>query len=144
MIAIIEGRSIKKPARLRLGDDLSQREPSGCEREVLTREIGFDYRSFVRQTCNTVTANDILDYVAYRGPIHAVIVTLDSTKHGVLLHASISRKDADPTWADIKAMKAVVFGDIDVMMVLPKQAFFVNAHDHCFHLWQMPTEWGIG
>lgn len=132
MIAIIAGRSIKKPARLRLGD------------EVLNRELGFDYRAMIRTVANEATAVGLLDYVAYRGHTHTVMVTLDNTKHGVLLHTSVSRRDTDPTWETIKAVKTLVYGDIDVMMVLPKAELYVNVHQHCFHLWQMPVAWEIG
>lgn len=132
MIAIIADRSIKKPARLRLGD------------EVLNRDIGFDYRAMVRTMTNAATARGVLDTVSYRGRTHVVMVTLDDTKHGPLLHASVSRLDADPTWETIKALKVAVFGDTDVMMVLPKAELYVNVHQHCFHLWQMPTAWEIG
>jgi hypothetical protein len=131
LIGVIAGRSLKKPARIRV------------EGETLSRNIGFDYRGLIRRTCGTAEAEGMLDYVAYCGPVYTVMVTLDNTKHGVLLHASLSRQDADPTWAEIKSMKAVVFGDLDVMIVLPKQALYVNVHEHCFHLWQMPVDWGI-
>lgn len=131
-ITIIDNRSIKKPSRLRVGD------------EVLNRVIDFDYKKLIKDLVNRPTRQGLLDYVAYRGPIHAVIITLDHTQHGALPHASISRSDADPTWATIKALKAVVFGDKDVMMVLPKAELYCNIHEHCFHLCQMPTDWGIG
>lgn len=96
MIAIIADRSIKKPARLRLGD------------EVLNRDIGFDYRAMIRTMTNAATARGMLDTVSYRGRTHVVMVTLDDTKHGPLLHASVSRLDADPTWETIKALKVAV------------------------------------
>jgi len=131
MIGVIAGRSLKKPARLQVGS------------EMLNRNIGFDYRGMIRQSCGVEEAAGMLDYVAYVGPVYTVMVTLDNTKHGVLLHASLSRQDTDPTWSEIKAMKVVVFGDMDVMMVLPKQALYVNVHPFCYHLWQMPTDWGI-
>lgn len=131
-IAIINNQSIKKPSRIRVGD------------ETLNRVIDFDYKKLIKDLINQPTRQRLLDYVAYRGPIHVVIVSLDHTQHGTLLHASISRSDADPTWETIKALKAVVFGDKDAMMVLPKAELYCNIHEHCFHLWQIPTDWGIG
>lgn len=131
-MTIIDNRSVKKPSRLLVGD------------ETLNRAIDFDYKKLIKDLTNRPTRQGLLDYVAYRGPVHLVIISLESSPHGILLHASISRSDADPTWATIKALKAVVFGDKDVMMVLPKAELYCNIHEHCFHLWQMPVDWGIG
>lgn len=68
----------------------------------------------------------------------------DSHEHGVLLHVSMSYRSRDPSWNDIKAVRAAFFPEtIDVMMVLPKAADYVNVHEHTFHLWQTPTAWDI-
>lgn len=132
MITVADGRSLKKPSRIQLRD------------EKLNRVFDFDYKKMIKGLTNQATRQGLMDYVFYRGPAHAVMITLDDTQHGVLLHTSISRTDSDPTWETIKALKALVFGDTDVMMVLPKAELYVNVHEHCFHMWQMPTDWGIG
>lgn len=65
-------------------------------------------------------------------------------KWGLLLHVSMSYPDHDPTWDEIKAVRAAFFpADVDAMMMLPRQSNFVNVHQHCFHLWQTPQEWDI-
>ena len=62
---------------------------------------------------------------------------------GDLLHVSCSRKDRLPSWEELGEVKAAIFGDVDVCMILPKEEDYVNLHNFCFHLWQMPRSWGI-
>ena len=74
----------------------------------------------------------------------AVIRSIDPTpKHGKLLHCSISHPTRYPTWDEIKAMKESFFGDVDAMMVLPRQELYVNLHPRTFHLWTMPEAWDL-
>lgn len=74
-----------------------------------------------------------------------VMATVDHTHHGKLLHVSLSYPDADPGWSVVKAVRAAFFPDgVDVGMLLPKARDYVNHHEHCFHLWQLPVERGIG
>ena len=43
-----------------------------------------------------------------------------------------------------KWIKDIFIGvDRDGMMVLPKNEFYVNVHEHCFHVWSMPQEWNM-
>jgi hypothetical protein len=73
-----------------------------------------------------------------------LIVSVDRTHHGELLHASISYADHEPTWRDVRDVRDTLFpDDVDVMMVLPQAKDYVNVHPFAFHLWQTPTEWGI-
>lgn len=73
-----------------------------------------------------------------------VLCTTDYTPHGILLHVSLSYPKHDPSWADIKEIRDAFFpGDIDCMMVLPRTEDYVNVHQHCFHVWQYPGEWGL-
>lgn len=73
-----------------------------------------------------------------------IIVSVDSSPHGPLLHASISHPKRDPNWDEIKELRGVFFSeDMDVMMVLPRPELYVNVHHHCFHIWQTPVGWGI-
>jgi hypothetical protein len=73
-----------------------------------------------------------------------VIASLDDTPHGRLLHVSISYASRDPSWEDIKQVRSAFFpDDVDTMMLLPKAADYVNLHEHAFHVWQTPVEWGV-
>jgi hypothetical protein len=72
-----------------------------------------------------------------------VLCSLDETQFGFLLHVSASYPDKDPSWQDIIEIRYAFFsGKIDCMMVLPKREDYVNLHQHCFHIWQTPTQWG--
>jgi hypothetical protein len=73
-----------------------------------------------------------------------VLASFDPTPHGVLLHASISHKHRDPTWAEIKAMRAALFpAEADCMMMLPRQSNYVNIEPHTFHVWLTPERWRV-
>lgn len=73
-----------------------------------------------------------------------VICSLDETQHGNLMHVSVSRAKENPSWDDLKAVRAAFFdSDIDCMMVMPKKEDYVNIHNFCFHIWQTPTQWGV-
>lgn len=69
---------------------------------------------------------------------------VEETPHGRLLHVSMSYSSRDPSWDDIKAVRAAFYpADVDVMMVLPKAEDYVNVHHHTFHLWQTPVAWDV-
>lgn len=73
-----------------------------------------------------------------------VLATLDRLTDegwGHLLHVSISFRHRDPSWAEIKAVKAVFFGDQDAMLILPSAAHYINIMGHCFQLYQCPEPW---
>lgn len=74
-----------------------------------------------------------------------VTATLDETPHfGTLLHVAMSYPDKDPSWREIKLVRAAFFPkNIDVIMVLPKEGDYVNVHSHCFHLFQAPASWDL-
>lgn len=72
-----------------------------------------------------------------------IILSLDPTQHGTLLHMSISSETKYPSWDDITEAKDKLMGDIDVMMILTKKIDYVNLHKNCFHLWETPKEWNI-
>lgn len=73
-----------------------------------------------------------------------VAATMDQTHHGALLHVSISYADRDPTWVEIKHVRAAFYpASIDVMMMLPAEADYINVHEHCFHIIQTPVAWGV-
>jgi len=84
-------------------------------------------------------------YRAIGGGRHLVaLVCEDETpRWGWLKHASISAPDRNPTWEEIHEAKDYFFGDIDCMMVLPKNEDYVNVHQYTFHIWQTPERWGL-
>jgi len=81
----------------------------------------------------------------YQGPHRlSVIATMDPTpRWGVLLHVSLALPTRDPSWDLVKLVKAAFYGDVDVMMILPQAADYVNIARHAFHLWQTPESWGL-
>jgi hypothetical protein len=82
--------------------------------------------------------------VARRRDRLRVLATLDETPHGGLLHVSLSYDNRLPDWATVKAVREAFVPDtVDVMMVLPRSADYVNAHEYTFHLWQTPVGWGL-
>lgn len=110
----------------------------------LRRIIGYDLS---KVKTNATTQNGFLESAAWRHLPSGFIVSAgveDTGRWGPLLHTSMSYADHDPAWEEIKMVRDVFFpGDVDVQMVLPRKADYVNVHPHCFHLWQMPQEWGL-
>ena len=63
----------------------------------------------------------------------------------VWVHASISGMDL-PTYADLVALKAWVFGSDGIAcQVFPQKSQHVNIHPHCLHLWGPldPGDWPL-
>jgi hypothetical protein len=74
----------------------------------------------------------------------AVVVSRDATRHGVLLHASMSHPSRMPSWDLMHTLRDVLYpDDVDVMMLLPRREDYVNLHPYCLHLWQAPDAWLI-
>lgn len=126
-------RRLKLPkGDLRLGDG-----------RVLRPRIGYDLKKIA---FNKATRDGFLEN---RGWFHeptgfAVAASIDDTRFGPLLHVSMSYQDHDPTWEEIKLVKDAFFPrDCDAAMMLPRQADWVNIHNHTFHLFQIPFEWGL-
>lgn len=112
---------------------------------ILRPRIGYDLR---KVASNAVTRRGFL---ASAGWFHApsgfrVGASLDDTERwGPLLHVSMSYNDRDPSWEEIKLVKAALFPpDVDAGMILPRAENYVNLHSHCFHLVRLPQVWGIG
>ena len=79
-----------------------------------------------------------------KGPLR-VLVSLDETPHGRLIHVSISYPQKNPLWTEIRAVRDLFIPPTeDAMMVLPREGNYVNLHEHTFHVWQTPTEWMVG
>lgn len=74
----------------------------------------------------------------------AVLVSIDRTPHGDLMHVSVSRPDRYPAWDEILAVRYELFPrNKDVMMVMPRDGDYVKLHPNCFHMWETPEKWGI-
>jgi hypothetical protein len=80
----------------------------------------------------------------------ALAASLDRLPHLALsssrryLHVSISRADRLPDWPELlAAVEALAGPDIDMAMIKPRRADYVNLHDYCLHFWQLPVEWGV-
>lgn len=73
-----------------------------------------------------------------------VSASMDETHHGRLLHVALSYPDHYPTWEDIKAVRYAFYpATINVAMMLPQDRDYINVHEYCMQMWQVPVEWGI-
>ena len=60
---------------------------------------------------------------------------------GIGWHLSISTPYRNPTWEEIReARYAFIPDDVTVAMILPPRAEYVNVHEFCFHLHQIPGD----
>ena len=72
---------------------------------------------------------------AHRPPAGNVWVPPESLE---LWHISISHPDRYPTWDEIADVRyELAPDDVTMALLLPPRAEYVNAHDRCFHLWQI-------
>lgn len=63
-------------------------------------------------------------------------------------HISVSHVDRNgdpgryPTWDELAdAKERFIPDDVPMGMVVPAKADYVNVHDTCMHLWQLPDGW---
>jgi hypothetical protein len=56
-------------------------------------------------------------------------------------HLSISRADRLPSWEEVRdARYALVPDEATMALILPPRDEYVNVHEFCFHLWEIPGE----
>ena len=56
-----------------------------------------------------------------------------------LLHMSLSHPHRQPTWDEIKEVRYALLPDEKTFAVLlPPKSQYVNLHENCFHLWEVP------
>lgn len=70
-----------------------------------------------------------------KGPL---CVLFSSENHGrkMVRHVSVSRVDRNPSWEEIKEVRAAFFEPRHyVAQFLPPASEYVNVHSFCFHLW---------
>ncbi|WP_037141732.1 DUF7694 domain-containing protein [Rhodococcoides fascians] len=51
------------------------------------------------------------------------------------IHASMTRRDATPSYEDLKLLHRAVFGDGWAYQVFAPERGHVNIHEHALHLW---------
>jgi len=57
-------------------------------------------------------------------------------------HMSIAHPNRDPTWIEIRdARYQFIPDEAHMAMILPPEEEYVNAHEHCFHLWEIKERW---
>jgi len=60
------------------------------------------------------------------------------------LHISVSYPDHTPTWDEmVQVAEAIAGPDLDMAMIKPRRADYVNEHAYCLHWWELPVEWGL-
>ena len=122
--------------------------PSWSGAELDGKRIVYDMldsrRTLVWMRANGQETHDVRVY-RHEGSGMTIIASLDQSRAwGPLLHVSIAFASRSPSWREIKALKALFYGDsIACMMVLPEADNYVNAHQNCFHLWQTPERWDM-
>lgn len=80
----------------------------------------------------------------FKGGGFRLIVSVDLTHLGPLLHASLSHRARYPTWNELTDVRHWLWSeDEDVMMVFPRASDYVNIHPNCFHQFSTPTSWLI-
>ena len=70
----------------------------------------------------------------------SVLVATEPTgpKNELRWHMSIAHRKRLPTWWEVRdARYELIPNEITMVMILPPQEEYVNAHEHCFHLFQL-------
>lgn len=68
--------------------------------------------------------------------LRAIVGTHPKTKRW---HLSVAHPERDPSWAELSDARYKLVPDSAWMvMILPPQAHYVNVHQHCFHLHEVP------
>ena len=63
------------------------------------------------------------------------------SRDGGLWHLSISHPSRYPTYDEIKEARYELLPDnITVGLLFPPKKEFVNIHENCFHLWEIPEK----
>ena len=93
---------------------------------------------------STKRSKAFVDARAYRAGPLGIIASIDKTKHGHLMHLSVSHKDKLPSWSTMITVKRLFFHeDVAAMMPMPEEEVYVNVHEFCLHIWQLPEKWGL-
>lgn len=80
-----------------------------------------------------------LGYVIRHPRTQAKLMIVASNDNG-WNHVSVSLEKRTPTWDEMCFIKKQFFDDEDMCIQFhPKQSQYVNAHEHCLHIWQPPA-----
>lgn len=52
-------------------------------------------------------------------------------------HISISAKDRDPSWGEIKHIQNSLKPGVFFCSPMPPAEYWISIHDHCFHIWEI-------
>jgi hypothetical protein len=93
----------------------------------------------------TPYGQNVTEWRWWGGPRELTVgASIDTSEHGPLLHVSASQPKHWPTWETMGALRSFFFPDtVDVAMLMPRRADYINLSTTCFHLWQVPVEWGL-
>jgi hypothetical protein len=93
----------------------------------------------------TPYGQNVTEWRWWSGPKElAVGASIDTSEHGPLLHVSASQPKHWPTWETMGALRSFFFPDtVDVAMIMPRRADYVNLHNYCLHCWQIPVDWSL-
>jgi len=73
-----------------------------------------------------------------------VAIGLADNPHGRLLHLSAAHPKRLPDYWEMIALREWAFPDtVDAAMIFPRKADWVNTHQFCLHLWQVPVHWAL-
>lgn len=73
-----------------------------------------------------------------------LIASTDNTRHGRLLHVSVSKESELPSWYEMIAIKRHFYpDDVAAVMVAPEETEYVNIHEFTLHWWQLPVKWSM-
>ena len=68
----------------------------------------------------------------------SVLTSRDTVYPGDLRwHISISCKDRDPTWEEIKHIQNRLKPDLFFCMPMPPEKYWLSIHEHAYHLWEI-------
>lgn len=78
-------------------------------------------------------------HASVTGDVHGLLVFVGREPQG--WHLSISHPMRYPTWDEIvDARYALVPNDVTMAMLLPPKEQYVNLHENCFHLHEVPGD----
>jgi len=68
-------------------------------------------------------------------------LTILKAVEGGMLHVSMSHPKRNPTWEEIREIREKLTPDEKTMaIILPPKSQYVNIHNFCFHLWEIPND----
>lgn len=96
-----------------------------------TASLPGNHRAFMTASgCSVMVANE-----PARAVPHGIWLPPEEL---LLWHISIAHRHRYPTWDEIADVRyELVPEEVTMALLLPPPDEYVNAHEHCFHLWQI-------